>query len=61
MESEGYARGRVLYLQRFPAAEQRFGFGDFTLFRMTPSLIRYVGGFGRASSFNASELKKETD
>ena len=61
VESEEYARGKALYLQCFPAAEQRFGFADFTLFRMTPSLFRYVGGFGRASSFNAAELTEETD
>ncbi len=55
-ESKEYAQGKALYLQHFSAAKQRFGFSDFTLFRMTPSLIHYVGGFGRANSFQAAEL-----
>jgi putative heme iron utilization protein len=55
-ESQAFAQGKALYLQRFPAAEQRFGFGDFILLRMEPLTVRYVGGFGRAKSFLASGL-----
>lgn len=43
-----YQHARLLYLEHFPAAEMRFQFTDFGLFRFQPDELNYVGGFGRA-------------
>lgn len=47
-EAEGHAQARAAYLARFPEAEPMFGFGDFSLVRITPDQLRFVAGFGRA-------------
>jgi len=36
------------YIEAIPDAEPLFSFGDFRLFKFTPSHIRWVGGFGKA-------------
>lgn len=43
-----YVEARQAYLSRLPDAEPMFGFGDFTLVRLVPDHVRFVGGFGRA-------------
>ena len=34
------------YLNHFPAAQRLFALGDFSLFRVEPLALRYIGGFG---------------
>lgn len=48
-----HARARVCYQSRFPAAEQRFGFADFVLFRLQATEIRFVGGFAQTMTLPA--------
>src|ERR1051325_3076476 len=43
-----YARVKILYLKRFPEAEQLFNLGDFNLWKVMPKGGRFVAGFGRA-------------
>ncbi len=56
-ETAEYASARDLYLQRLPETERLFSFGDFVLFRLVPKEARYVGGFARAFSLSAAELR----
>ena len=57
-ESDEYAAGRARYLEKLPAAEPRFGFADFQLFRLNIEQARFVGGFARARTFGAEALKR---
>jgi heme iron utilization protein len=52
-----FERARALYIDRLPYAEERFGFGDFTVWRLVPVTARYVGGFARAYSLGADALR----
>jgi putative heme iron utilization protein len=45
-----YADARAAYLARFPDSEMMFGFADFSLFRLVPRSVRFVGGFAQATS-----------
>lgn len=56
--SPHYAEAEALYLKRLPSAAPLFTFPDFTLFRLTPSEARFVGGFARARRFDASGLRE---
>ena len=56
---EDYRRGRHLYLKRLPDAEPLFEFTDFVLFRLVPDEARFVGGFGRAVTLSAAELRRQ--
>lgn len=47
---------RRAYLQRFPAAEPMFGFGDFLLVAIVPEWLRVVTGFGRATTVMAKDF-----
>jgi heme iron utilization protein len=47
-----------LYVKRLPMSEPLFGFGDFILFRLVPSEARYIGGFARAYTVSADELRQ---
>ncbi len=53
---EGYATARAAYLECLPDAEPLFSFADFGLFLLVPRAGRFVGGFGRALSFDWREL-----
>lgn len=44
----GYGSARNAYLGRFPAAEPRFAFADFHLYRLVPERVHFVGGFARS-------------
>ena len=44
------------YLDRFPNAEQLFGFADFSLFRIQPESVRFVAGFAQAHSCTGETL-----
>lgn len=45
---DSYGTAREAYLARFPAAEPRFAFADFHLYRLVPERVHFVGGFARA-------------
>jgi heme iron utilization protein len=57
-QHERHPSYQSLYLQRLPAAEQRFSFSDFELFRFIPEEIRFVGGFARARTFTGERLHR---
>ena len=46
------------YLERFPDAEQLFGFSDFSLFRIRPESARFVAGFAQAHSCSGETLMR---
>jgi len=48
---------RAHYLARLPDSERLFGFGDFVLFRFIPKKARHIGGFARAFTIGAVQLK----
>ena len=48
--SETYTAAKCVYLERFPKAAPIFQLGDFTLFAIVPTAVRWVAGFGRAYS-----------
>lgn len=52
----GYAEARAAYLARFPHSAEMFGFGDFSLFRIVPTGVRFVGGFAQARSLQPEAL-----
>lgn len=49
---------RDLYVRHLPMSAPLFGFGDFILFRLVPQESRYIGGFARAFTVSADELKQ---
>jgi len=46
------------YLDRFPDAEQLFGFADFSLFKIQPESVRFVAGFAQAHSCSGVTLMR---
>ncbi|HBH39296.1 MAG TPA: hypothetical protein DDX06_13055 [Curvibacter sp.] len=54
-EAPDHAAARAAYLAKLPEAEELFGFGDFSLFLITPQSLRYVAGFGRAYAVTAGQ------
>jgi heme iron utilization protein len=52
-----YTQARDSYLARFSDAEELFGFSDFSLFTISANSIRYVAGFGRATTLNPEQLR----
>lgn len=57
-DSEAFATARAAYVHRLPESEPLFGFGDFMLFRLQPTEVRYVGGFARAYTLSGGQLQK---
>jgi putative heme iron utilization protein len=55
-DDSGHAQARAAYLARFPQSEPMFGFGDFSLFVIGVRSVRFVGGFGVATSILAAEF-----
>lgn len=47
---------KATYLARFPDSEYLFGFADFSLFAITPTSARWVGGFAQAKTLSAARL-----
>jgi putative heme iron utilization protein len=45
---------RRLYQARFPDSEPMFGFGDFSLFLIEPTQVRFVAGFGKAHALTGA-------
>jgi putative heme iron utilization protein len=52
---------RRAYLARFPESEPMFGFGDFSLFVITPRSARFVGGFAQAKTITPESLAQALD
>ena len=50
-----HAQARDAYLARFPQAEDLFAFADFSLFRLVPRSVRFVGGFAQAWSATGAD------
>lgn len=47
-----------VYVDRFPFAAPRLGLGDFTLYRLVPESVRWVGGFGAARTIKPDALRE---
>jgi putative heme iron utilization protein len=45
------------YTSRFPDAAPRLALADFLLLRLEPRRARYVGGFARAATYTAEDLR----
>ena len=60
-ESATYTGARDCYLARLPTSAPLFEFPDFRLFRFVPSEARYVGGFARAYTLTAEQLRKASE
>lgn len=56
-DSPAYHAARERYLARLPAAAPLFAFPDFVVFRFEPHAARYVGGFARALTLTADDLR----
>jgi putative heme iron utilization protein len=56
-DATGYGAALKLYLDRLPAAAMLFDFADFALYRFVPTEARYVGGFARAYTLTAAQLR----
>lgn len=56
-DSPGYGQARQAYLTKLPDAEPLFSFGDFSLFVIEPASLRWVAGFGRASSLTGERMQ----
>ena len=54
--SDEYRMARDRYLTHLPDTCHLFELGDFTLFRVVPDTLRFIGGFGQAFSLSTSEL-----
>jgi putative heme iron utilization protein len=59
-DDAGYDAAGERYLTHLPAAAQLFGFGDFVLYRLVPDGARYVGGFARALTLSAEQLRRSS-
>jgi len=57
-ESTEYESARGAYLTRFPDSAPMFGLGDFSLFAIAPSTVRWVAGFGQALSLTPESFAK---
>jgi putative heme iron utilization protein len=51
-----HAAAKAVYLTRFPQSEMMFGFSDFSLFKIVPESIRFVGGFAQATTISPETL-----
>jgi hypothetical protein len=54
--SPGHLEARAVYLSRFPQSEGLFAFADFSLYIITARSVRFIGGFGKATSILAEEF-----
>jgi heme iron utilization protein len=60
-DAADYSAARTCYLNHLPAATMLFDFADFSLYRFMPSGARYIGGFARAFSLTAAQLRSLSD
>ncbi len=57
-DSPEYSRARQAYLSRFPEASPIFSLGDFSLFLVTPTEVRWVAGFAQARSLSPAAFAR---
>ena len=57
-DSPQYARAKAAYLARFPQAADIFELPDFSIFRLRPVSVRFIGGFAQAASLVGAALTK---
>jgi len=57
-DASDHTRIKMMYLRRFPEAEQFFRLGDFNLWKITPKSGRFVAGFAQAFNLAPEALKK---
>lgn len=57
-ESPAYEVAKRAYLSRFPDAAPLFELGDFSLFAISPSKVRWVAGFGQALTLTPEALSR---
>ncbi|MDF1597116.1 MAG: pyridoxamine 5'-phosphate oxidase family protein [Acidimicrobiia bacterium] len=55
-----FTRAWSIYVERLPTAAPRLQLGDFTLFRLIPEDVRYVGGFAAARTIRGDALRAAT-
>jgi putative heme iron utilization protein len=55
-EAADHALAKARYLRRFPESEPMFNFGDFSLFAIQASEIRWIGGFAGAQSLSPEDF-----
>src|SRR5262249_39789819 len=55
--SPEYDAGKLRYLERFPDAEPMFNLGDFSVFAITPTHVRWIGGFAGAQTLEVETFK----
>ncbi len=60
-DDPGYEAARALYLRKFPEAEFLFQLGDFSLYRITISTGRFVGGYGKAFTISRQDLLRAAE
>lgn len=53
-----YAAARSAYSERFPDRVGLFELGDFTLFAITPTVVRVVTGFAQAASITPDSFAR---
>lgn len=56
-DGAAYQAARSTYLAKLPAAAPLFDFPDFGLYRVAVTEGRYVGGFARAATLSAADLR----
>ena len=54
--TQEHADAKTAYLSRFPQSAEMFSFSDFSLFGISPSSIRFVGGFAQAATITPEVL-----
>jgi putative heme iron utilization protein len=57
-DSPAVSPAREAYLTRFPDSAPMFELGDFSLFVITPSSVRWIAGFGQALSLTPESFAK---
>lgn len=57
-DSPDYLVPRQAYLARFPDAVSIFSLGDFSLFTITPTEVRWVAGFAQARSLSPAAFAR---
>ena len=57
-DAADYPASRQAYLARFPEAASMFNLGDFSLFLITPTEVRWVAGFAQARTLSPAALAR---
>lgn len=55
----GHAEARAAYLARFPEAEPLFDFTDFSVFVVSITSARHIGGFAQARSISGKGYRQQ--